>query len=128
VIGTLYTAGYLAPMAERRIALLMRDARTLIVDIRLETRSRRPEWRGSALKAKWGERYWPLSALGNENYKTAGPIKLAMPEIGIPIVVEGLQKGCNIILLCACQDESQCHRTLVAKLVQDALAESGAKL
>jgi uncharacterized protein YeaO (DUF488 family) len=34
-----------------------------------------------------------------------------------------LSRGSSLILLCACKDARTCHRTLVAKLIQDALIE-----
>jgi len=116
--------GYAAPGAEKRLEELMAaDERALIVDIRYEARSRMPQWNKAALQKRWGDRYWPLSALGNVNYNNGKPIKLSMPEVGIPLLVEGLRKGCTLVVLCVCPSYSYCHRKVVCELVKAELPE-----
>jgi hypothetical protein len=67
-------------------------------------------------------RYVWYRSLGNRNYRQGGPIQLASPEQGVRHVVAALLAGRDVILLCACADARRCHRLLVARLVQDALA------
>jgi len=108
----------------------------LLVDIRYAPRSRfYPQFRREALDRRYNVaglspmpascqhvRYVWYQSLGNRNYAKGGPIRLDNPELGIPQVVAELRAGRDVILLCACCDESRCHRLLVARLVQDALA------
>lgn len=116
--------GYGAPKAQERLEKIMaEDERALIVDIRYEARSRMPQWNKGALQKRWGERYWPLSALGNVNYNNGHSIKLSMPEIGIPLLVEALSKGCTLVLLCVCPSYDYCHRKKVVELVKAELPE-----
>lgn len=122
MIGKLISFGYALRGAEAQLeAFMAEDERALIVDIRYEARSRIPAWNSDALKRKWGDRYWPLSALGNVNYNNSQPIRLSMPDIGIPLLVEGLQKQRNLVLLCACIHYEQCHRRVVVELVKETL-------
>src|SRR6266567_3616482 len=127
--GTLFTLGYSAQGAEARLIELMgtdlhaSPIKTLLVDIRFSPRSKRfPEWSAGALHSRWHHCYWQLGhSLGNENFHDkALPIKLAKPEPGIKHICWHLRRGTNVILLCACADESRCHRLIVAKMVQEA--------
>ena len=79
-LGKLIPFGYATKDADQRLAELMRDERTVLVDIRYKAVSRyRPQWNGKALREAWSGRYFPLSALGNVNYNNGGPIKIFMP-------------------------------------------------
>jgi len=123
-LGTLYPFGYAAPGASQYLATLMARPRTLLVDIRYEAWSRRKEWNPSSLRHRYGKRYRPLRGLGNKNYNNDGPVELFMPEVGIPLLVEGLQKGYNLVLMCACKDYQHCHRKKVLELVLRALPDA----
>jgi hypothetical protein len=121
MLGKLYPLGYTAQDAGKRFVNLMEDERTVLVDIRFNPVSRHyPPWGGKALKEIWSGRYYPLSCLGNENYK-GGPIKIADPDLGIPVLMRGLQQGYNLILLCACKSYDTCHRKVVCEMVKAVL-------
>lgn len=124
-LGTLYTIGYSNQADRQRLEQLMHDHRRRLSDIRFAPRSRAyPEFGRKQLHARFNVqeqaslpvaerrvRYVWYQALGNRNYAT-----------GIPHVVAHLIAGRDVILLCACANARHCHRTLVAKLVQEQLA------
>jgi uncharacterized protein (DUF488 family) len=119
VIHTLYTIGYLGRTVGE-IEDMMFSLNAYLVDIRYRTRSRIRHWNGNALKEYFETRYWPLSALGNVNYKNGGPVQLANPEIGLSAIRLGLSKA-PLILLCACRDWRTCHRRHAAEFIQEHL-------
>jgi uncharacterized protein (DUF488 family) len=121
-IGTLYTIGYAHPDAAIQVGQLMNQEHMLLVDIRYSPYSRwRPAWGHEALEATFGECYLWKQRLGNVNYQH--------PELGIKLaeghedaareVAKLLARGISVILLCTCKNARTCHRSLVAKLVQD---------
>lgn len=135
-VGTLYTIGYANKTERERLSHLMQAHHRLLVDIRSVPSSRAyPDFCRQQLHLRYnvaeqehlpvgerGVRYVWYQSLGNRNYKQGGPIELTHPELGVRHVVAALLAGRDVILLCACADERRCHRTLVAQLVQDALA------
>ncbi len=135
-IGTLYTLGYSKAGAISRLEQLMQDDRRLLVDIRLTPFSRAyPAFCREQLHHRYNVaeqaqlpveervvRYVWYRSLGHRNYRQGGPIQLEQPEQGVGHVVAALLAGRDVILLCSCADERHCHRTLVAQLVQEALA------
>ena len=62
-----------------------------------------------------GDRYRHALEFGNENYK-GGPTKLVNPNVGVQKAGRLLLEH-PIVLMCACWKWSECHRTLVAKLL-----------
>ncbi len=125
-IGTLYTIGYAHPDAATHVGQLMNQEHMLLVDIRYSPRSRwRPAWRREALEATFGACYLWEQRLGNVNYHhPEGGITLAEGhEDAAREVAKLLTRGLSVILLCACKNARTCHRSLVAKLIQDALQE-----
>lgn len=122
--GTIYTLGYAHPNAATQLDRLMRDPRACLVDIRLQPRSRWwPQWNRAALSARYGRRYVWDRRLGNVHYQhRERGIQLAeghQDAIGKAAAL--LSEGTSLILLCACKNERQCHRSLVAKRIQDTL-------
>ncbi len=123
-IGTLYTIGYADIEAAAQVERLMNQEHMLLVDIRLSPRSRwRPAWNRNALRSVYSERYAWEPRLGNLHYQDRTlAIKLAEGHMdAIHELAKLLREGASIILLCACKDARTCHRTFVAKLIQDAV-------
>jgi len=122
--GTIYTLGYTRPEATTRLSRLMRNPRTLLVDVRYQPTSRwAHQWNRASLTARYGRRYVWERRLGNIHYRE--------PECGIELAA-GYQdavgeaaallcEGTSLVLLCFCGDERACHRRLIAKLIQDTL-------
>ncbi|HEY6410614.1 MAG TPA: DUF488 family protein [Ktedonobacteraceae bacterium] len=122
--GTIYTVGYGHPDAAAQLDRLMRDPRTRLIDIRLQPQSRWwPEWNRAALSARYGRRYVWDRRLGNLHYQhREQAIQLAEghPD-AIGEAATLICEGISLILLCACRNARECHRSLVAKLIQDSL-------
>jgi uncharacterized protein (DUF488 family) len=135
-IGTLYTIGYAARADRKRLDVLMHDHRRLLVDTRFTPCC---SWNSAFRREALAQRYnsaeqahlpqtsrriryvWLGATLGNRCKQSGGPMQLANPDQGIKQIMTVLCEGRDVILLCECADQSRCHRTLVAKLVQDAL-------
>lgn len=119
-----YPFGYSAPGASTSLDALMSDEKAILIDIRFSTKSmRKPAWSGSALRARYGNRYLWIQELGNVNYYNGGPIKLHNPDDGISRLVRGLQKGYNLILLCTCSTHETCHRKEVVDRLKIVMPE-----
>jgi uncharacterized protein (DUF488 family) len=115
---TLYTLGYTGLKPEL-IAQAAQAKHALVVDTRYRAQSRQPHWNKKALTLLLGQHYVHLPSLGNVNYKNGGEIVIADPDVGVPFVVQRLQKQ-PVVLLCVCADVDTCHRKVVAELVQAA--------
>ncbi len=123
-IGTIYTIGYAHPDAAANVVRLMQQEHTILLDVRFSPRSRwQPVWNRAALQTAYGARYQWDKRLGNLNYQQR--------ELGIELAEGHLDAareaatlvttGTSLIVLCACKDARTCHRTMVAKLIQDAI-------
>ncbi len=122
--GILYTLGYSAPGAATQLERYMHNPHILLVDVRLRPASRwAKEWNKTALISRYGERYRWEPRLGNLHFKSRTlPILLAPDHPNaIAELASLVLSGTSLVLLCACSDGRTCHRTLVARLIQDAL-------
>ena len=118
---TIYTAGYGAGWSPTMLADVLDRHAAILLDIRLKPWSKTLTWQKSALQARLGtSRYLHVSALGNLNYNTGGPIVLQSPAAGIRIVGDQLELH-NVVLLCGCRDLTTCHRNVAAELLHEAL-------
>src|SRR2546421_10478963 len=116
--------GYGARGSMEQLDALMQDERTALIDTRYSPHARRVEWRQGALKAKYDRRYmWLGETLGNINYNNGGPIQLAQPEQGIGRLVNGLQSGWSLVLLCQCPNYEQCHRRVIVEMLTAQMPE-----
>lgn len=122
-----YPIGYAAPGAMEGIEELLKDGQTYLVDIRKRAQSRfRPQWNKSALKALFGAQYIHEPRLGNMNYRQVDRhkgIQIADPDEGLPRLVDMLNQGKSVILLCACKNAKTCHRSVVMKLLKAKMPE-----
>jgi hypothetical protein len=122
--GTIYTLGYSQPKAAVRLEQLMRHPHTLLVDVRYQPIcSFNPQWNRAALAGRYGHRYVWDRRFGNIHYSRRDrAIQLAAGhQDAVREAAALLLEGTSLVLLCACGDERTCHRSLVAKLIQDAL-------
>ena len=115
--GRVYLLGYAAPGAAEQLERWMADASVVLVDIRLAARSRwLRQWNKGWLVRQWGDRYVHESRLGNLNYRDRSqPIEIRDLPGGLATVTDLLSQNRSVVLLCACADESQCHRRVVAE-------------
>jgi uncharacterized protein (DUF488 family) len=122
--GTIYTLGYAQPDAAAHLDRLMRDPLMCLVDIRSQPRSRPwPQWNRAALSARYSRRYVWERRLGTVHYRDQEQ-GITLAEGHLEAIREAavlLCEGTSLVLLCACKDARTCHRSLVAKLIQDAL-------
>lgn len=128
-----YPVGYNAFGSDQRIAQLMNDPNTLLIDTRYKPYSWRPEWRAEALRAKWGRRYRVAGAfLGNTAYNTRTrigdkpypvEIKIANLTTGVRGLVQYLTEGHDLILLCQCVDYSVCHLKKIVEALVEAMSD-----
>jgi hypothetical protein len=116
----IYTCGYSRDGALVH-SLMARDSRMFLIDCRMTPHSRLPEWNRAALHTQYGTRYrWAGVFLGNRNYATGGPITLADPGRGVAGLLQYIQEGHPLILLCGCADFTRCHVQLIVSLLQQA--------
>jgi len=123
--GVIYSLGYSQRGAPAQVGRLMQRERMLLLDTRYSPWSRwSPDWNRTTLQDRYGERYRWDKRLGNVNYQRHDyAIHLAEGhEQAVQEAARELCSGTSLILLCACADPRSCHRTLVAKLVQDAVS------
>jgi hypothetical protein len=79
----LYPCGY-AAYAAQIWHLMEEHPDLLMIDTRLKPWSQMQMWREESLRAIYGERYrWYGQSLGNLNYKTGGPVRLADAETSL---------------------------------------------
>lgn len=122
--GTIYTLGSSQSGAAALLEQLMRNPHTLLVDVRNPPVSHwNHEWNRSALTARYRERYVWEQRLGNVHYWNHDlPIQLAVGyQEAVHEAAALVCAGTSLVLVCACADERACHRSYVAKLMQDAL-------
>ncbi len=122
--GTIYTLGYAHPQAAVALERLMRNPTVLLMDVRYQpVCSFNAQWNRAALAARYGERYVWEQRLGNVNYRSR-ELAIQLGACSQDAVYEAaalICAGTSLVLLCCCGDERACHRSLIAKLMQDAL-------
>lgn len=113
-MNKVFTAGYSGHTpVQLKLAAELHNA--FVCDIRWQRRSMQPGWSEDELSALLGNRYLPLPALGNVNYKSS-PIELHAAKLGCDIVCDQLRAK-SIILLCGCAVFADCHRATVSRLL-----------
>jgi uncharacterized protein (DUF488 family) len=118
--GKLYTVGYAGLEGAEQLQGLFAQ-QVLIVDIRYYPASRwRPEWSRKRLMERFTTNYCHVRELGNVNYQSSSlPIELVDAAAGVSWIAGLLQAGRDVCLLCACADWKNCHRRVVAELLQN---------
>ncbi len=119
----IYTTSYYGHTPET-LAALVQEHQAVLIDTRLERKSRRPGFAGASLHRVLPYDYWWVPNFGNINYKKRGAIELKDAQAGIE-QVKIILETCNyrhsaIILLCACRWPMGCHRTVVGRLLSEA--------
>ncbi|GCF08089.1 DUF488 domain-containing protein [Dictyobacter arantiisoli] len=120
-MSKVFTLGYAARKADEQLDKLMVDPSMILIDIRLSPKSRfHPRFRGPALAQRFGNQYHHVRELGNLNYQDhALPIVLADAPGGLSLVSFWMERGYPVCLLCACSNAASCHRSVVARLLQE---------
>jgi hypothetical protein len=107
---------------------LMADPTAYLVDIRLTPRSQFQAFHQEALQARFHSRYIHMPELGNVNYRNGQPIKIANPDRGMSRLINGLNQGYTLILMCGCKQYELCHRHTVVDLLKQAMPEAHVEL
>lgn len=114
---TVYTFGY----RRRRIADLQTEVirlKGMVVDVRFMPFTRDQVWSKRGLERVFRTNYRWVRALGNKNYKSwTAPTELENAEAGAGEVERVIREGFAPILLCACKEPEECHRTNAALAV-----------
>ncbi len=115
---TIWTLGYRQPGGEGHLMRLTKEG-YLLLDIRKRAGSRfdRAYNRGQ-LVTRFGDFYHHIPELGNVNYPCR-PFVLVDQMTGLENAVSLLKQAPGVILLCACADWHECHRSLVADLLKE---------
>lgn len=120
--GTLYAFGYAGFRQSDDLHAALGDRVDVVADIRLVPLSRDSTWsrRTRQTVEDAGYEYIHVSGLGNLNYKAGGPVKLADPA-AVGGIIERLEHGANVAVMCVCWNPDTCHRRNVADLVRKRL-------
>jgi hypothetical protein len=124
MLGSLATFGYANKHTGQEIEWAMRvNPAALLVDTRYHpVCSWSKLWQWKTLEKQWGTRYhWLGKWLGNVNHGTGQPIQLANEQKGIVWIVQQLERGSTLILLCACPHYPTCHRRVIYEKVKTKL-------
>lgn len=102
-------------------AAMIERENLVVCDIRLQARSRHPMWRKTTMANALGsKRYVAIPEMGNENYQTGGEFAIRDWQKGLSILASAAAETQRIpLMICACEDSSSCHRSLVAKTLRD---------
>lgn len=122
--GTIYTLGYSQRNAAAILERLLRQPALLLLDVRYQPVCRwNPAWNRAELTARYGEQYRWERRFGNVNYWShSRPIQLSTGwQEAVLDATALLCAGTSLVLLCACSDERACHRSLIARSIQEAL-------
>ncbi len=123
----IYTWGYQGRTVEALEEIVRREEIDLVVDVRGNPYSRRPEWRKEALEERLGDGYRWIGWLGNENYRDGGEPRLRDARRGVQELKYLVDGGARkVLLLCYERDWRECHRRMVADLAQRRI--SGARV
>ena len=117
----LYTLGYAAKDAATQLITVMAiEPHMRLIDIRYRPTSRfYPVFGKSALRRRFGERYFHVGSLGNVNYRDHSlPMVLLDAKNGLSLVSFLLERY-PVCLLCACAHVETCHRLVVARLLSE---------
>lgn len=110
VKNKIYTTGYTGKNIAELSAMLEKfDA--VLADIRFAPYSKHLEWRRDYLKLLLKNKYRHVSALGNRTYKE-NKITIHNFELGLKVIESWNE---NVVLMCACKELENCHRSTVAK-------------
>ena len=115
----IYTWGYQGRTVEALVEIVEREGIDVVVDVRGNPYSRRPEWRKEALEKTLGGGYRWIGWLGNANYRDGGEPRLRDARRGMQELDRLIVKGArSILLLCYERDWRDCHRGMVADMVR----------
>lgn len=120
----IYTWGYQGHSVTALEKIVRQREIDLVIDVRGNPYSRRPEWRKEHLEKVFAGHYRWIGWLGNENYRNGGPPRLRDSHRGIEDLMKAIDDGAHrVLLLCYERDWTICHRRIVIEMVQERLPD-----
>lgn len=119
---TIYTWGYQGRTAQTLLEIVEQKKIDLVVDVRGNPYSRRPQWRKESLEDEdiLGDSYRWIGWLGNENYQEAMAPVLRDPDRGMDELALEIDNGASrVLLLCYERDWRECHRRMVVEMARE---------
>ena len=110
-----YLVGYGNLKSLDDLAALCKRHGAVVIDIRMVAKSRIPCWNKGNLQRAYDIPYAHAPELGNVNYKNGGDILIADFAAGVQRILAGQQP---VILMCACKNARDCHRTVVGNMLR----------
>lgn len=117
--GILYTLGYGKLKGSEDLATLIEGHSIQhLLDVRFNPTGRNPLWRKPAVELTIQQagipNYEHRQDLGNPDFKTGKPaFRVFNEETGMGRLVELLESGANVAVMCVCQETGKCHRRLI---------------
>lgn len=111
----IYTIGYNAGWTVPSLWTAIQQLGALLFDIRYSAWSSKQEWRQEALQSVFGDTYRHVRAMGNINFRGSGIVIANLPK-GLTEIEQAAKP---IVLMCACEKATKCHRTVVARALQE---------
>jgi hypothetical protein len=118
-LGTLYCFGYGKLKGPDDLAALIEGERIdLVMDVRYVPTGRNPLWRPGLVAEttrKGGiPEYLHVKGLGNPDFRSGLPATRVHNEAeGMATLMEALESGRNVALMCVCGETPHCHRRII---------------
>ncbi len=114
MINRIFATGY-AGKDINDLKFLVNSLGAILVDIRFAPDSQVMVWRQVYLKTLLRKKYLHILNLGNREFKKAGKISIQNLHLGVETL---LSLNTNSILFCACAEQKNCHRRVIAEELQ----------
>ena len=116
---TVYTFGYEAYKITD-LDVEVKRLGAIVVDVRFSPYARNDaKFNRAELQQRYGAKYVWIQELGNKNYRNGKPIEFMDEALGARRLGGITSDGTSVILLCGCQDRTTCHRTELAKRLNE---------
>ncbi len=110
-----FTTGY-TDRDVRRLPDLLRALNAVLVDVRFNPTDGKPQWGKDYLKLLLKDKYRHVPSLGNRAKVGAAQTSIQNLNLGIRIITE---LKVNLLLMCGCRSEKDCHRRLIAQKLRE---------
>jgi uncharacterized protein (DUF488 family) len=111
MINRIFATGY-AGRDINDLKPLVEGLGAILVDIRFAPYSEVMVWRKVFLKTLLGDKYLHIANLGNRAFKEIDKCAIQNLHLGIETL---LSLNSNSILFCACTEQKNCHRRVIAE-------------
>lgn len=112
-----FPIGYEQLGARDRVAELLQNKKTLLIDTRITPYSWRADWTDKELRRLYKDKYHPAGKYLGNPAKNTGLLRIANPVVGIQGLVQYLIEGNDLVLLCKCCAFAECHMSLIVEML-----------